>query len=98
MTSLNFTNWSFKAIRGAGRVQFSVIETHGWWDDKGNVIVNSVDTLRPEESDRFPNYAEAHERYIMQRQHRARSGFVHAFSLDMLSDKNIYEEITIEGS
>jgi hypothetical protein len=40
--------------------------------------INNLKTLSPD--DGYPTWDEAHKRYMAQRLHRAKEGFVHSFS------------------
>ena len=84
------------AVRGLGKVEYHVVEIHGWWDDNEKRLIHRVETLKPEVGEGYPTYEEAHRRYAKQKQHRAEGGFVHLFRIEIPSGREIYEEIVID--
>jgi hypothetical protein len=67
------------------RVAYFVKEHHGWWDEVNKRNVNSWQTYGPEEG--YSGFDEAFERYKLQREARAKSGFVHSLSPDFFGQK-----------
>jgi hypothetical protein len=57
---------------------YFVREMHGWWSEEQKRPIHNLKTLSPEEG--YPTWDDAYKRYLEQRQHRARGGFVHSFS------------------
>jgi hypothetical protein len=88
-----FYELSLKARRGAGKVEYQVVITHGWWDDKNKEIKEEVQVLNTGASDGLQTYSEACQQYTQQKQHFARNGFIHAFSIEIPSGRAIYELI-----
>jgi hypothetical protein len=64
--------------KGDNRLIYFVRELHGWWDDDKKRNVNSWQTYGPEEG--YTSFDEAFQRYQVQREARAKNGFVHSFS------------------
>jgi hypothetical protein len=91
-----FYEIGFEAIRGEGRVEYRVIEIHGWWDDKEKRLIHRQETLKPDVGEGYPTYEEAQKRYADQKRHRAEGGFVHLFRIEIPSGREIYEEIVID--
>src|SRR5438067_1972119 len=53
-------------------------ELRGWWDDASKRNLNSWQTYGLDEG--YASFDEAFQRYQLQREARAKSGFVHSFS------------------
>lgn len=60
------------------QLMYFVRELHGWWDDAKKRNVNSWQTYGSKEG--FPSFEEALQRFQLQREARAKSGFIHCFS------------------
>lgn len=63
--------------------RYFVRETHGWFSDPEKKNFHHVSTLNPTAEEGFDSYEEAKRKYDEQVRHRAKEGFVHAFSLDL---------------
>jgi hypothetical protein len=60
------------------KLAYFIRELHGWWDEARKRNVNSWQTYGSEEG--YASFDEAFQRYQLQREARAKSGFVHSFS------------------
>jgi hypothetical protein len=77
---------------GPNSTGYFVREIHGWWDEEQQKAIYNLTTLSPEEG--YPTFEEAHERYLTQRRHRAKGGFVHLFRPHFFGErKHDYELI-----
>ena len=91
-TSVHDAEYYEMIVKAVGN-EYIVIETYGWWDDERKEIVNRVDTLKPETGEGYPTFEDAAERFNQQVHLRAKSGFVHGFSIEFPTGKKIYELI-----
>lgn len=86
-----FYELSLKTRRGAGKIEHYIVIIHGWWDDLEKGIKQEVTILNADPGEGFPNYADAVRQYLVQKQHFARNGFVHAFTTEIPSGESLYE-------
>lgn len=76
------------------QLSYFVVEMHGWWDEGTKKPLSNYTTFSPEEG--YATWEEAYERYKLQRQTRAKDGFVHCFKPDYTGvKKHEYEEIPV---
>ena len=88
-----FYELTLKTVRARGKAEDYLIITHGWWDEKDKEPKEERQVLNTAGSDAFPNYADAFQQFKHYKQRYANDGFVHAFSRDMLTGKEVYEFI-----
>jgi len=62
---------------GEDATAYKLEEAHGWWDQESNSPKHNRITISPEEG---VSLREAENMYKLQRQHRAREGFIYSFS------------------
>lgn len=88
-----FYELTLKTRRGWGKVEDCLIITHGWWDEKEKAAKEERQVLNTVGNDAFSKYADAYEMFKHYMQSFASNGFVHAFSRDMVTGKEVYEFI-----
>ena len=88
-----FYELTLKTERVWGKVENYLVITHGWWDEKDKEAKEEKQILNTIRNDAFPTYADAFQQFKDYKQRYANNGFVHAFSKDMLTGKDVYELI-----
>jgi hypothetical protein len=84
---------TLKTKRSWGKTEEYLEINHGWWDAQKKESKKDLEILNTLGTDAFPTFTDALQQLNHYKQYYARNGFVHAFSKDVLTNKDEHELI-----
>ena len=88
-----FYELSLKANRRWGKKEDYIVIRHGWWDEQDQKPKEELQIINTVGNDLFLNNDDAFQQFTHYKQSYAKNGFIHSFTKDMLTGKDVYELI-----